>query len=81
MPLIDAIRTDAAGAINDLSPALTRSRPSTGVCTAGTTPPLSMVITAEGRASVYFDANETDGLGTDIKGGSLGLVGWTEKAY
>ncbi len=40
-----------------------------------------MGITAEGRASVYFDANETDGLGTDIKGGSLGLVGWTEKAY
>ncbi len=40
-----------------------------------------MGITAEGSASVYFDANETDGLGTDIKGGSLGLVGWTEKAY
>ncbi|TDD46398.1 hypothetical protein E1263_36720 [Kribbella antibiotica] len=40
-----------------------------------------MGVTAEGRASVYFDANEKDGLGTDIKGGSLGLVGWTEKAY
>lgn len=40
-----------------------------------------MGITAEGRASIHFDANEKDGLGTDIKGGSLGLVGWTEKAY
>jgi hypothetical protein len=38
-------------------------------------------ITAEGRASVHFDANSTDGDGSDIKGGSLGLLGWTEKAY
>lgn len=40
-----------------------------------------MGITAAGRAAVYFDANEKDGLGTDIKGGWLGLLGWTEKAY
>ncbi len=38
-------------------------------------------ITPKGVASVYFDANEKDGLGTDIKGGSLGPVGWTEKSY
>ncbi|TDO44417.1 hypothetical protein EV643_116229 [Kribbella sp. VKM Ac-2527] len=38
-------------------------------------------ITAAGRASVHFDANSKDGDGTDIKGGSLGFVGWTEKAY
>jgi len=40
-----------------------------------------MGITAAGRAAVYFDANEKDGVGTDIKGGWLGLLGWTEKAY
>ncbi|TDD46399.1 hypothetical protein E1263_36725 [Kribbella antibiotica] len=38
-------------------------------------------ITPKGVAAVYFDANAKDGLGTDIKGGSLGLVGWTEKSY
>ncbi|WP_328996193.1 hypothetical protein OG394_16220 [Kribbella sp. NBC_01245] len=38
-------------------------------------------ITAAGRASIHFDANKTDGVGTDIKGGSLGLVGWTAEAY
>ena len=40
-----------------------------------------MGITAEGRASVYFDANAKDRIGTDIKGGSLGALGWTAKAY
>ena len=38
-------------------------------------------ITAVGRASVHFDANAKDGKGTDIKGGSLGSLGWTEKTY
>ncbi|MGC4937564.1 hypothetical protein [Kribbella sp. DT2] len=38
-------------------------------------------ITAEGSASVYFDANSTDGDGADIKGGTLGDLNWTEKAY
>ncbi|TWD79856.1 hypothetical protein FB561_0922 [Kribbella amoyensis] len=38
-------------------------------------------ITATGSASIYFDANEKDGLGSDIKGGSLGALNWTEKAY
>ncbi|MFI5732032.1 hypothetical protein ACIA49_18040 [Kribbella sp. NPDC051587] len=40
-----------------------------------------LAITAAGAASVYFDANATDKLGTDIKGGSLGSLGWTGKAY
>ncbi|MGC4937563.1 hypothetical protein [Kribbella sp. DT2] len=38
-------------------------------------------ITAAGRASVHFDANFTDGNGADIKGGTLGDLNWTEKAY
>jgi len=38
-------------------------------------------ITAAGAASVYFDANRTDRIGTDIKGGSLGSLGWTAKGY
>lgn len=38
-------------------------------------------ITTAGSASVHFDANRTDGVGTDIKGGSLGPLGWTEKTY
>jgi len=42
---------------------------------------INRAITAVGRASVHFDANKTDGVGTDIKGGSLGALGWTEKAY
>jgi hypothetical protein len=40
-----------------------------------------LAITAAGAASVYFDANATDKLGTDIRGGSLGSLGWTGKAY
>ncbi|MET9270763.1 hypothetical protein [Kribbella sp. NPDC003557] len=38
-------------------------------------------ITSTGAASVHFDANKTDRSGTDIKGGSLGSLGWTAKAY
>jgi hypothetical protein len=38
-------------------------------------------IAATGSASVYFDANAKDRIGTDIKGGSLGALGWTAKAY
>ena len=40
-----------------------------------------LAITAAGSASVHFDANEKDWDGTDIKGGSLGSLGWTAKAY
>jgi hypothetical protein len=40
-----------------------------------------LAITAAGSASVYFDANQKDWDGTDIKGGSLGSLGWTAKAY
>jgi hypothetical protein len=53
----------------------------TGYCDAHPNGRPLLGITAEGRASVHFDANETDGDGTDIKGGSLGLLGWTAKAY
>ncbi|NEA33460.1 hypothetical protein [Streptomyces sp. SID13031] len=38
-------------------------------------------ITAAGAASIYFDANRADRIGTDIKGGSLGSLGWTAKSY
>jgi hypothetical protein len=40
-----------------------------------------LAITAAGSASVHFDANEKDWDGSDIKGGSLGSLGWTAKAY
>jgi hypothetical protein len=40
-----------------------------------------LAITAAGSASVHFDANEKDRDGTDIKGGSLGSLGWTARAY
>ncbi|MEV8372518.1 hypothetical protein AB0P21_07255 [Kribbella sp. NPDC056861] len=38
-------------------------------------------ITPAGAASIYFDANQTDRIGTDIKGGSLGALNWTAKSY
>ncbi|MEU4805165.1 hypothetical protein [Actinosynnema sp. NPDC023587] len=38
-------------------------------------------ITPAGTASVYFDANARDANGVDIKGGSLGSLGWTAKSY
>lgn len=54
---------------------------STGYCTAHPNGRPLLGITAAGKASVHFDANKTDGVGTDIKGGSLGALGWTAKAY
>lgn len=54
---------------------------STGYCDAHPNGRPLLGITAAGAASVYFDANSTDGIGTDIKGGSLGSLGWTAKAY
>ena len=30
---------------------------------------------------MHFDAKKTDGIGTDIKGGSPGPLNWTAKAY
>lgn len=54
---------------------------STGYCSSHPTGRPFLAITAGGSASVYFDANATDGVGTDIKGGSLGALGWTGKAY
>ncbi|WBQ02885.1 hypothetical protein [Kribbella sp. CA-293567] len=38
-------------------------------------------ITPAGAASVFFDANQADRIGTDIKGGSLGALSWTAKGY
>lgn len=54
---------------------------STGYCEAHPNGRPLLGITAAGKASVHFDANKTDGVGTDIKGGSLGSLGWTAKAY
>jgi hypothetical protein len=54
---------------------------STGFCADHPAGRPLLAITATGRASVHFDAKQTDGLGTDIKGGSLGDLGWTARAY
>ncbi len=54
---------------------------STGYCDSQPKGRLLFGITAAGSASAFFDADATDGVGTDIKGGSLGDLGWTEKAY
>ncbi|MFI6674386.1 tachylectin-related carbohydrate-binding protein [Kribbella sp. NPDC050470] len=54
---------------------------STGSCDAHPDGRPLLGITATGRVSVHFDAKKTDGVGTDIKGGSLGSLGWTAKAY
>lgn len=54
---------------------------STGYCDAHPNGRPLLGITAAGNASVHFDAKKTDGVGTDIKGGSLGSLGWTAKAY
>lgn len=54
---------------------------STGYCAEHPNGRPLLGITAAGRASVHFDANKTDGVGTDIKGGTLGLLNWTAKAY
>ncbi|WP_203859257.1 hypothetical protein [Plantactinospora mayteni] len=54
---------------------------STGYCAAHPDGRPLLGIKATGVASVHFDALKTDGVGTDIKGGSLGALGWTAKAY
>ncbi|TCC21117.1 hypothetical protein [Kribbella speibonae] len=53
----------------------------TGFCNSHPNGGALLAVTAAGRASVHFDANATDSSGTDIKGGSIGSVGWTEKTY
>ncbi|GIG87736.1 hypothetical protein [Plantactinospora endophytica] len=54
---------------------------STGYCDAHPNGRPLLGIKADGTASVHFDASKTDGVGTDIKGGTLGALGWTAKAY
>lgn len=54
---------------------------STGYCQDHPNGRPLLAITATGSASVHFDANQKDRIGTDIKGGSLGSLGWTAKAY
>jgi hypothetical protein len=54
---------------------------STGSCSAHPGSRVLLGITATGAASVHFDANAKDRNGSDIKGGSLGELGWTAKAY
>ncbi|WP_326550286.1 hypothetical protein [Micromonospora sp. NBC_01813] len=54
---------------------------STGYCDAHPNGRPILGIKASGAASAHFDANKTDGVGTDISGGSLGSLGWTAKAY
>ncbi|QNE21847.1 hypothetical protein F1D05_32930 [Kribbella qitaiheensis] len=54
---------------------------STGYCQSHPNGRPLLGITSAGAASVYFDANQSDRLGTDIKGGSLGSLGWTAKSY
>ncbi|MEO3743091.1 hypothetical protein [Plantactinospora sp. B5E13] len=54
---------------------------STGYCSAHPDGRALLGIKATGAASVHFDADATDGVGTDLKGGSLGTLGWTAKAY
>ncbi|TWD81373.1 hypothetical protein FB561_2486 [Kribbella amoyensis] len=54
---------------------------STGFCEKHPNGRPLLGIAADGKASVHFDATKNDGIGTDIKGGSLGLLGWTAKAY
>ncbi|GAA1696671.1 hypothetical protein GCM10009745_48440 [Kribbella yunnanensis] len=54
---------------------------STGVCETHLSGRALLGIAATGSVSVYFDANAKDWDGTDIKGGSLGDLDWTAKAY
>jgi hypothetical protein len=54
---------------------------STGTCENHLSGRALLGITATGSASVYFDASARDWDGIDIKGGSLGALGWTAKAY
>ncbi|GAB3816916.1 hypothetical protein [Kribbella italica] len=52
-----------------------------GSCASRPNGRLLLGIKPGGRVALRFDANAKDGKGTDFKGGSLGSVGWTEKAY
>ncbi len=54
---------------------------STGFCAEHPNGRPLLAITADGRGSVHFDANSKDGVATDMKGASLGQLGWTAKAY
>ncbi|GAB3816919.1 hypothetical protein [Kribbella italica] len=54
---------------------------STGYCDAHPNGRPLLAITADGRGSVHFDANSKDGVATDMKGASLGQLGWTAKGY
>ncbi len=54
---------------------------STGSCENHPNGRALLAINATGSASVHFDASAKDWDGTDIKGGSLGSLGWTAKAY
>ncbi|MFY1573512.1 hypothetical protein ACN26Z_01290 [Verrucosispora sp. WMMD703] len=54
---------------------------STGYCAEHPNGRPLLGIKANGSVSVHFDANKTDGDGTDIQGGPIGSLGWTEKAY
>jgi hypothetical protein len=52
-----------------------------GRCTEHPNGRVLLGITAAGSATVRFDPNRTDGVGSDFVGGSLGSLGWTEKAF
>ncbi|GAA0581611.1 hypothetical protein HPO96_08110 [Kribbella sandramycini] len=54
---------------------------STGSCEQHPEGRSLLAIQETGSVSWHFDANAKDSSGTDIKGGSLGALGWTEKAY
>ncbi|MFF0339833.1 hypothetical protein [Kribbella sp. NPDC004875] len=54
---------------------------STGFCEDHPNGRPLLAITADGRASAHFDADKSDGVATDMKGASLGSLGWTAKAY
>ena len=52
-----------------------------GRCTEHPNGRVLLGITAAGSATVRFDPNRTDGVGSDFVGGPLGSLGWTEKAF
>jgi len=54
---------------------------STGWCEEHPAGRVLLGITPAGSASVHFDADQRDRIGSDIKGGSLGALGWTAKGY
>jgi hypothetical protein len=55
--------------------------PVTGYCSAHPDGRPLLGITPAGSASVHFDANAADGVGTDLVGGPIGSLGWTAKSY